>query len=131
MGFACAVAGAGCRAAPPPSRATATSNDVIRVSVFIDSPLSSEGLDELADDAWERIFGFAALVVGRLAALAVRDHGERQVRAVLQARLHDGGVLEVVPDDGHGVNAPLLEGRGVEHTARRAGPSEADPDDGD
>src|SRR5687768_2135551 len=41
IGLACAVAGAGPSAAPPARRATATSNEMTRVSVFINSPFAA------------------------------------------------------------------------------------------
>jgi len=47
---------------------------------------------ELAYVARGGLLGFAALIVGGLAALAVRHHGEREVGAALQSRLGERGV---------------------------------------
>src|SRR5437867_3777593 len=67
----------GLTVAPPRARAQAAMISVIHVSVFMGSPLRSQRLDELAHDRGDRAFGLAALIVGRLPALAVRNHDQR------------------------------------------------------
>src|SRR3954453_8330611 len=109
MDFPCAVADDAPRVAPPASSAATASTEMIRVSVFIASPSYRSWLDELADDGRQHVLGLAALVVCGLAALAVRHHGERQVGTALQPRLRERGVLEVVPDDRHRVDASMLQ----------------------
>ena len=66
---------------------------------------------------------------GREAADRMRDHGVWVARHAAQACHRFGGGDEWRRDDGGGRDAALLESDGVEHTARRAGPSVADRGD--
>ena len=121
--FACAVTGAGA-VVPAATRASSRYGEDLHVRSF------RGRLDELGHEAAAR--NARPCGAGRRRSPRPCDAGHHQLEIahVLQARLRAGGVLEVVPDDGHGVDALLLEGDGVEHTARRAGPSEPDADDG-
>ena len=69
-------------AAPPATRASARTARTVTLSVFIDVS-SLEGLDQSGDDSRKGRLSFASLVVGRLPALAVRDHDQLEVRHAL------------------------------------------------
>ena len=78
---------------------------------------------QLAHDLRKDVFRLAALIVGRLPALAVRNDRQLDLRHALDTRSGARGLLERVPGDGDGVDTTLLQRCGVEQTARRAGPS--------
>jgi len=109
--------------------ATASDARTAKVSIFINVS-SLDGLNQPTDDIRKGGLGLTSLVFVRFHPLSIREYHHLQVRDLLEARLYPRSLLEVVPDQGDGVNPQLLQGRRVEHTARRARSSEGYADDG-
>lgn len=91
--------------------------------------ITSVAFDKPVDDLRKCNLSLGSLVIGRLTTHPVWDHYQLEVRNTLHTSLCACRLLEVVPDDRDRVNPSLFEGCGVEHTARRAGPSEPDAND--